>query len=58
MLGFSVSSVLIRRFGYLKSFLVLCGWLVRMKQPRVFPEDKIQRWEKCKRQSKLIGSCG
>lgn len=37
---------------------VLCGWLVviHMKQPRVFPEDKIEHCEKCKWQSKLIRS--
>ncbi|XP_035751303.1 elongator complex protein 3 isoform X3 [Egretta garzetta] len=39
---------------------VLCGWLVviHMKQPRVFPEDKIQRGEKRKCQSKLTGGQG
>lgn len=39
---------------------VLCGWLVviHMKQPRVFPEDKIQHYEECKCQSKLIGGRG
>lgn len=39
---------------------VLGGWLlaIHMKQPCVFPEDKIQHCENCKCQSKLIRGRG
>lgn len=69
---FPISWVLIRHSGYLKpSWLsqilllfpivtALGGRLlaIRVKPPRVFPADKIQRCERCECQSKLIRGRG